>query len=120
MGQVPFYPKITCRPPMLTVSVPLIVLDLEIWLWISFHCSIFSAQQYRHQTCATSRPSKENLQKKVPTARLGSCPDPGLNRGHLDLQSNALPTELPRPTGRHSEYRSTVPVPSPHRHLYSR
>ena len=40
---------------------------------------------------------KKNL---VPTARLGSCPDPGLNRGHLDLQSNALPTELPRPTDR--------------------
>ena len=26
------------------------------------------------------------------------CPDPGLNRGPLDLQSNALPTELSRPT----------------------
>ena len=25
------------------------------------------------------------------------CPDPGLNRGPLDLQSNALPTELSRP-----------------------
>ena len=24
------------------------------------------------------------------------CPDPGLNRGPLDLQSNALPTELSR------------------------
>ena len=42
--------------------------------------------------------SQIKIQKKVPTARLGSCPDPGLNRGHLDLQSNALPTELPRPT----------------------
>ena len=58
--------------------------------------------------------SQIKIQKKVPTARLGSCPDPGLNRGHLDLQSNALPTELPRPTGSHSENRSTVPVPSPH------
>ena len=26
------------------------------------------------------------------------CHDPGSNRGHLDLQSNALPTELFRPT----------------------
>ena len=25
------------------------------------------------------------------------CPDPGLNQGPLDLQSNALPTELSRP-----------------------
>ena len=25
------------------------------------------------------------------------CPDPGLNRGPLDLQSNALPTELSGP-----------------------
>ena len=27
----------------------------------------------------------------------GFCPDPGLNQGPLDLQSNALPTELSRP-----------------------
>ncbi|KAF4524241.1 hypothetical protein B566_EDAN008787 [Ephemera danica] len=30
------------------------------------------------------------------TRNLKSCPDPGLNRGPLDLQSNALPTELSR------------------------
>ena len=27
----------------------------------------------------------------------GVCPDPGSNQGPLDLQSNALPTELSRP-----------------------
>ena len=31
-----------------------------------------------------------------PGDRWGYCPDPGLNQGPLDLQSNALPTELPR------------------------
>ena len=36
---------------------------------------------------------------KVPAARNGGhCPDPGLNQGPLDLQSNALPTELSRLT----------------------
>ena len=54
----------------------------------------------------------------MPTARLGSCPDPGLNRGHLDLQSNALPTELPRPTGSHNESRSAVSVPSPYQSIW--
>ena len=29
---------------------------------------------------------------------LGQCRNPGLNQGPLDLQSNALPTELFRPT----------------------
>lgn len=40
-------------------------------------------------------------EKKVcrpPGVLAGGCPDPGLNRGPLDLQSNALPTELSRPT----------------------
>ena len=32
------------------------------------------------------------------TARFRHCRNPGLNRGPLDLQSNALPTELFRPT----------------------
>ena len=37
--------------------------------------------------------------KIVPAAGGGGhfCPDPGLNQGPLDLQSNALPTELSRP-----------------------
>ena len=26
--------------------------------------------------------------------KISTCRNPGLNRGHLDLQSNALPTEL--------------------------
>ena len=30
------------------------------------------------------------------------CRNPGLNRGPLDLQSNALPTELFRPTKKHA------------------
>ena len=39
------------------------------------------------------------LEKKVyrPPGLTWGCPDPGLNRGPLDLQSNALPTELSRP-----------------------
>ena len=35
----------------------------------------------------------ENESKKT------SCRDPGSNQGPLDLQSNALPTELSRPVG---------------------
>ena len=35
---------------------------------------------------------------RPPGLTWGFCPDPGLNRGPLDLQSNALPTELSRPT----------------------
>ena len=36
------------------------------------------------------------LPMKVPV-RTSSCRNPGLNQGPLDLQSNALPTELFRP-----------------------
>ena len=37
--------------------------------------------------------------KKVSAAEcFGTCRNPGLNQGPLDLQSNALPTELFRPT----------------------
>ena len=35
------------------------------------------------------------------------CRDPGSNRGPLDLQSNALPTELSRQDDRKSEKRSS-------------
>ena len=87
-------------------------LDVDLFSLFYILCLSVDARQRKNK--------HKDKQTKVPTARLGSCPDPGLNRGHLDLQSNALPTELPRPTGSHSENRSTVPVPSPHRHLYSR
>ena len=36
----------------------------------------------------------DRIRKKEPATRFGGCRNPGLNRGHLDLQSNALPTEL--------------------------
>ena len=35
--------------------------------------------------------------RHLPATRRVDCPDPGLNQGPLDLQSNALPTELSRP-----------------------
>ena len=34
---------------------------------------------------------------KIKRTMLQKCRDPGSNRGPLDLQSNALPTELSRP-----------------------
>ena len=37
----------------------------------------------------------------VPGFLNSKCRDPGSNRGPLDLQSNALPTELSRLTGSH-------------------
>ena len=37
----------------------------------------------------------------VPVFLYSKCRDPGSNRGPLDLQSNALPTELSRLTGSH-------------------
>ncbi len=40
------------------------------------------------------------IAKSVSAAECGrNCRNPGLNQGPLDLQSNALPTELFRPTG---------------------
>ena len=36
--------------------------------------------------------------KGLSAAEVRQCRNPGLNRGPLDLQSNALPTELFRPT----------------------
>ena len=45
--------------------------------------------------------SKQRLTQKGQPPWLGTCRNPGLNQGPLDLQSNALPTELFRPTGDH-------------------
>ena len=46
--------------------------------------------------------SKERLTQKGQPPWLGTCRNPGLNQGPLDLQSNALPTELFRPTEVHA------------------
>ena len=36
----------------------------------------------------------KNQKLKIKKKKKLLCRNPGLNRGHLDLQSNALPTEL--------------------------
>jgi hypothetical protein len=44
------------------------------------------------------RSYRKKIQKILPAAGFVPCRNPGLNRGPLDLQSNALPTELFRLT----------------------
>ena len=39
-----------------------------------------------------------NKKRCIVCRRASTCRNPGLNQGPLDLQSNALPTELFRPT----------------------
>ena len=52
---------------------------------------------YSRSICLLHR-EKYKKKKKLSTAEVRHCRNPGLNRGPLDLQSNALPTELFRPT----------------------
>ncbi len=46
----------------------------------------------------TGKVFRKKLQKILPSAGFVPCRNPGLNRGPLDLQSNALPSELFRLT----------------------
>ena len=55
-------------------------------------CSVLEPSWVCSQRTSTLIP------KTVSAARFWHCRNPGLNRGPLDLQSNALPTELFRPT----------------------
>ena len=67
--------------------------------WITTHGTMASFwEPLGHALSAHFSAKCSPFFKTVSAARFWHCRNPGLNRGPLDLQSNALPTELFRPT----------------------
>ena len=77
-----------------------LVLDVPSCIMTHYvHCAHFHLHsQHDSEVIGSTHHCICAIFKTVSAARFWHCRNPGLNRGPLDLQSNALPTELFRPT----------------------
>ena len=73
--------------------------DIFIFWWNVHLCQYVHSTKWNISTLSTITSNYRLHAQKVSAAECFSyCRNPGLNQGPLDLQSNALPTELFRPT----------------------
>ena len=77
--------------------------DIFIFRWNVHFMSICSFTKWNISTLSIIMSNYRHHAQKVSAAECFSyCRNPGLNQGPLDLQSNALPTELFRLTKKHA------------------